>query len=39
LWWGIVVGLAAVATILLARVRVRLSRSMRRVVVDDPVGF
>ena len=34
LWWGIVVGLAAVAIILLARVRVRLGRAMRRVVVD-----
>jgi MATE family multidrug resistance protein len=34
LWWGIVVGLAAVAMILLARVRVRLSRSMRRVLID-----
>ena len=29
-------GLAAVAIILLARVRVRLGRSMRRVIVDDP---
>jgi multidrug resistance protein, MATE family len=37
LWWGIVVGLAAVALILLARVRVRLGRAMRRVVIDaDP---
>jgi MATE family multidrug resistance protein len=34
LWWGIVVGLAAVAIILLARVRVRLARSMRRVIID-----
>jgi MATE family multidrug resistance protein len=34
LWWGIVVGLAAVAIILLARVRVRLAQTMRRVVVD-----
>src|SRR5687768_13411362 len=34
LWWGIVVGLAAVAIILLARVRVRLRRSMRRVMID-----
>ena len=34
LWWGIVVGLGAVALILLARVRVRLGRSMRRVVID-----
>ena len=34
LWWGIVVGLAAVAVILMVRVRVRLGRSMRRVVID-----
>jgi MATE family multidrug resistance protein len=36
LWWGIVVGLAAVAIILLWRVRVRLGRTMSRVVVEDP---
>jgi len=37
LWWGIVVGLAAVALILLGRVRVRLGRTMRRIVIDaDP---
>jgi len=35
LWRGIVVGLAAVAVILLARVRARLGRAMRRVVIDD----
>jgi MATE family multidrug resistance protein len=35
LWWGIVVGLAAVAIILLARVRVRLGRAMRRVIIDE----
>ena len=38
LWWGIVVGLAAVATILLARVRVRLARTMRRVIIDEVPG-
>lgn len=38
LWWGIVVGLAAVATILLGRVRARLARSMRRVVIDEAVA-
>ncbi len=38
LWWGIVVGLAAVALILLARVRVRLGRTMRRVIIDEAVG-
>lgn len=35
LWWGIVVGLAAVAVFLLVRVRMRLGRAMRRVVIDD----
>jgi MATE family multidrug resistance protein len=35
LWWGIVAGLAAVAIILLARVRVRLGRSMQRVIIDE----
>jgi MATE family multidrug resistance protein len=34
LWWGIVVGLATVAIILLVRVRVRLTRSMSRVLID-----
>jgi MATE family multidrug resistance protein len=38
LWWGIVVGLAAVALILLGRVRVRLGRSMRRVIIDEALG-
>jgi multidrug resistance protein, MATE family len=38
-WWGIVVGLAAVALILLARVRVRLGRSMRRIVIDEAAGL
>jgi multidrug resistance protein, MATE family len=38
LWWGIVVGLAAVATILLVRVRMRLARAMRRVVIDDALA-
>jgi MATE family multidrug resistance protein len=38
LWWGIVVGLAAVALILLARVRVRLGRTMRRVIIDEALG-
>jgi MATE family multidrug resistance protein len=37
-WWGIVVGLAAVALILLARVRVRLGREMRRVIIDEAVS-
>ncbi|HET7600905.1 MAG TPA: MATE family efflux transporter, partial [Gemmatimonadales bacterium] len=36
LWWGLVVGLAAVAMLLLARVRARLRRGVRRVLVDAP---
>jgi MATE family multidrug resistance protein len=35
LWWGIVVGLGVVAAILLVRVRMRLARSMTRVLIDD----
>ncbi len=35
LWWGLVVGLAAVATFLLLRVRARFGRELRRVVIDD----
>jgi len=35
LWWGIVVGLGAVAVILLVRVRARLARSMVRVRIDE----
>ena len=38
LWWGIVVGLAAVALILLGRVRVRLGRTMHRVIIDEAIG-
>jgi MATE family multidrug resistance protein len=34
LWWGFVVGLAAVAVLLLARVRARLRRHVDRVVVE-----
>jgi MATE family multidrug resistance protein len=36
LWWGLVVGLAAVATLLLARVRARLARALSRVDVELP---
>ncbi len=36
LWWGLVLGLGIVATILLLRVRVALRREQRRVVIDDP---
>lgn len=35
LWWGFVVGLAAVAVLLLARVRHRLRQHIGRTVVDD----
>ncbi|MGH7519289.1 MAG: MATE family efflux transporter [Gemmatimonadales bacterium] len=35
LWWGLVVGLAAVAALLLARVRARLRRDVGRVAVDQ----
>ncbi|HET8623169.1 MAG TPA: MATE family efflux transporter [Gemmatimonadales bacterium] len=34
LWWGLVVGLAVVAMLLLARVRAQLSREVRRVAVE-----
>lgn len=34
LWWGLVVGLGAVAAILVLRVRRRFSRELRRVVID-----
>jgi hypothetical protein len=35
LWWGLVVGLAVVAIFLLVRLRLRLSRPLRRVVMDE----
>jgi len=35
LWWGLVAGLGAVALLLLARVRVRFSGTLIRVVIDD----
>jgi MATE family multidrug resistance protein len=38
LWWGLVAGLAAVAVFLLARVRVRLGRDLRRVEVEGALG-
>ncbi len=38
LWWGLVAGLAAVAIILLVRVRVRLARRLDRVVIDARPG-
>jgi MATE family multidrug resistance protein len=36
LWYGLVLGLAAVATILLVRVRLALARERRRVLIDHP---
>ena len=36
LWYGLVLGLAAVATILLVRVRIALARERRRVLIDHP---
>jgi MATE family multidrug resistance protein len=35
LWWGLVVGLAAVALLLLARVRGRMGRELKRLIVDE----
>jgi multidrug resistance protein, MATE family len=35
LWWGLVVGLGVVATVLLIRVRMALAREQRRVRIDD----
>jgi MATE family multidrug resistance protein len=34
LWWGLVLGLAVVATVLLVRVRIALGRQQRRVIID-----
>jgi MATE family multidrug resistance protein len=36
LWYGLVLGLAATATILLMRVRMALARERRRVLIDHP---
>ena len=41
LWWGLVVGLAVVASVLLTRVRIALRRQQARVVIDatsEPAG-
>lgn len=35
LWWGLVVGLASVAVLLLFRVRSRLGGDLRRIVIED----
>jgi MATE family multidrug resistance protein len=37
LWWGLVLGLAAVAVILLGRVRYRIRVQLGRVIIDDHV--
>src|SRR5213593_4121001 len=38
LWWGLVLGLAVTAAVLLARVRLRLRGRIRRLLVDHPVA-
>ena len=39
LWWGLVVGLSVVATVLLVRVRIALGRQQRRVEIDAVTGL
>jgi len=39
LWWGLVLGLAVTAAVLLARVRVRLRGRIHRLLVDHPVAL
>ncbi len=39
LWWGLVVGLAVVASILLVRVRIALARRQARVIIDVGEGY
>ena len=34
-WWGLAIGIAIVAVLLLRRIRVRFGRALRRVVIDD----
>ncbi|HEV8195486.1 MAG TPA: MATE family efflux transporter [Gemmatimonadales bacterium] len=38
LWWGLVLGLAATAGVLLLRVHSRLRRTLARILIDHPVG-
>ena len=38
LWWGLVVGLGAVALFLVLRVRTRMRRELLRIVIDDDVS-
>ena len=35
LWWGLVLGLAAVAVLLLLRVRSRMGRELPRIIIDE----
>jgi MATE family multidrug resistance protein len=35
LWWGLVVGLAAVGFLLLLRIRARMGTELKRIVIDD----
>lgn len=37
LWWGLVAGLVVVATVLVARVRIRLRKDLTRLRIDTPV--
>ena len=38
LWWGLVLGLGVVASILLVRVRIALARGQERVMIDVPLN-
>ncbi len=35
IWWGLAAGIGLVAVLLVARVRARLGRDLRRLVIDD----
>jgi hypothetical protein len=34
-WWGLAIGISAVAVLLTLRVRSRLGRTLQRLVIDD----
>lgn len=36
IWWGLAIGIGAVALLLVARVRTRFGRALRRLAIDDP---
>jgi MATE family multidrug resistance protein len=38
IWWGLALGLAVVAALLLARIRRRMRGALERVVMDDDAG-